>query len=218
MEELEEFETLLGYKFKNKDLLACALTHSSYSGDYETRLKNEKLEFLGDAVLNAIITFLLFKRFKDKDEGFLSNARSFLVRRETLSEIGKTLNLTKFIRSENSLSIYESKVVSNLVEALIGAIYLDGGIRKASSVIRKLFSPYFKDEKLTQKNPKNVLQEYSQKELGVLPTYRCIRKGKNGFLVRCKVGKDLMAKGRGRTKKEAEIDAARNILEMIKKS
>ncbi|MCX7857047.1 MAG: ribonuclease III [Deltaproteobacteria bacterium] len=215
MDEYSELEELIQYKFKNRELLHSALTHASYSSNFEKRNANEKLEFLGDAVLNALITFMLYEKFKDRDEGFLSNARSYLVKRETLTEIGKRLKIENYMKFEDSISPYDSKVISNMIEALIGAIYLDGGIRKTRSVVRKLFSPYFDEEKLEQKNPKNVLQEYTQKQFGLLPKYRCIKKGKNGFQATCKVGKEFLAKGTGRTKKEAETEAARNLLKVI---
>jgi len=215
MDDPTELEKILNYSFKNRNLLYDALTHASYSSDFEKRNKNEKLEFLGDAVLNAVITFLLYKKYKERDEGFLSNARSYLVKRETLTEIGKKIGLEKYMRFENNISPYDSKIISNILEALIGAIYLDGGMRKVKSVVKRLFTPYFDEEKLEQKNPKNVLQEYAQKELGVLPKYRCVRNVKGRFTVTCKVGKEFSGKGFGRTKKEAEMEAARNILKLI---
>ncbi|MCS7280926.1 MAG: ribonuclease III [Desulfobacterota bacterium] len=215
MDRISELEETIKYSFKSKELLFAALTHASYSSDLEKRIVNEKLEFLGDAVLNAVITFMLYEKFKERDEGFLSNARSYLVRRETLTEIGKDLNLERFIRCEETISPSDSKVISNIVEALIGAIYLDGGIRKVRSVIRRLFSPYFDEERLKQKNPKNLLQEYSQKQYGVLPRYRCVKRKKGGFSVTCKIGNELRAKGFGRTKKEAEMNAAQNVLKLV---
>jgi len=109
----------------------------------------------------------------------------------------------------------ESKVLSNMLEALIGAIYLDGGMRKTAQVIRKLFGPYFKEEKLTEKSPKNVLQEYSQKKWGTLPKYKFSRKTKDGFAVIVYIGKELKAKGVGKSKKEAEQQAARSLLNSL---
>ena len=109
----------------------------------------------------------------------------------------------------------ESKVLSNMVEALIGALYLDSGIRNTAKVIRKLFSSYFTEEKLTEKNPKNILQELSQKKWGVLPRYKFPRRTKDGFAVIVFIGKDHKARGTGKSKKEAEQSAARNILEYL---
>jgi dsRNA-specific ribonuclease len=109
----------------------------------------------------------------------------------------------------------DSKVLSNMLEALIGAIYLDGGFRSVSRVINHLFRPYFNEAKLQEKNPKNVLQEYSQKKLGVLPRYRLTRKTREGFSIYVYVGKDLKAKGMGKSKREAEQMAASLLLEQI---
>ncbi len=102
-----------------------------------------------------------------------------------------------------------------MLEALIGAVYLDGGFRSASLVIRRLFQPYFDEVKLQEKNPKNALQEYSQKTWGVLPKYRLTRKTKEGFSIYVYVGKELKAKGVGKNKREAEQKAASLLLEQI---
>jgi ribonuclease-3 len=109
----------------------------------------------------------------------------------------------------------ESKVLSNMVEALIGAIYLDGGIRKTTRVIKTLFKPYFKEEKLTEKSPKNMLQEYSQKKWGILPKYKFSRKTRDGFTVIAYINNEFKAKGTGKSKKEAEQHAARLLLNSL---
>jgi len=212
-------EKTIGYTFKNRELLNQAVTHSScFNEKRETRQSdNENLEYLGDAILNSVISILLYKKFRDRDEGFLSNARSSLVKRETLTEIAKNINLAKHMNYGNGDHSVpeESKVLSNMVEALIGALYLDGGIRKTTRVIRALFLPYFKEEKLTEKSPKNQLQEYSQKLWGILPRYKFTRKTKDGFTVFVYIGKDLKAKGTGKNKKEAEQQAARALLNSL---
>lgn len=213
-------EKTLEYTFKNKELLHEAVTHSSCFNEKKDirHSDNEKLEYLGDAILNSIITILLYKQYKDKDEGFLSNARSCLVKRETLTEVAKTIDLPKHLSygcGDQDLP-QESKVLSNMMEALIGAIYLDGGMRKVTRVIKELFSPFFTNEKLTEKNPKNLLQEYSQKRWGILPRYKFARKTKSGFTVLVYIGKDQKAKGTGKSKKEAEQTAARELLSQLK--
>jgi ribonuclease III len=215
-----KLEKTLEYTFKKKELLYEAVTHSScFNEKKEIRQSdNEKLEYLGDAILNSIITILLYKKYKDKDEGFLSNARSCLVKRETLTEVAKTIDLPKQMSYGNGDQNVpeESKVLSNMMESLIGAIYLDGGMRKVTKVIKKLFTPFFTDEKLTEKNPKNLLQEYSQKRWGILPRYKFTRKTKSGFTVLVYIGKDQKAKGMGKSKKEAEQNAARELLNQLK--
>jgi ribonuclease III len=209
-------EKTIDYTFKNRELLNQAVTHSScFNEKKETRQsENENLEYLGDAILNTVISVLLYKKFRDRDEGFLSNARSSLVKRETLTEIARNISLEKHMNYGNGDHTVpeESKVLSNMVEALIGALYLDGGIRKTTRVIRMLFLPYFKEEKLTEKSPKNQLQEYSQKMWGALPKYKFTRKTKDGFTVFVYIGKDFKAKGTGKNKKEAEQQAARALL------
>jgi ribonuclease III len=212
-------EETVCYIFKNRELLNQAITHSSCFNEKKEvrRSDNEKLEYLGDAVLNSIVSILLYKKFRDRDEGFLSNARSSLVKRETLTEIARSINLKKHMNygnGENNVP-EESKVLSNMLEALIGAIYLDGGMRKTAQVIKKLFKPHFKVEKLTEKSPKNVLQEYSQKKWGMLPKYKFSRKTKDGFTVIVCIGKEFKAKGTGKSKKEAEQQAARLLLNSL---
>jgi ribonuclease III len=212
-------EQIIKYRFKNRVLLDQAITHCSFLSSKEEQAKseNEKLEYLGDAILNTVISILLYKKYSGKNEGFLSNARSCLVRRDKLTEVAKTISLDRYMSYGNGKGSLpkESKVLSNMIEALIGAIYLDGGFRTASRVIRALFSPYFDEAKLREKNPKNVLQEYSQKKWGILPKYRLSRKTKEGFSIHVYVGKDLKAKGVGKSKRQAEQQAASLLLKQI---
>lgn len=215
-------EEIIGYTFKDRELFNQAVTHSSfYNEKRETSpSKNEKLEYLGDAILNTVISILLYRKYKDRHEGFLSNARSCLVRRDTLTEVAKQIDLGAHLCYGNGGKRVpeESKVLSNMLESLIGAIYLDGGLRKTTRVIRGMFKPLFNEEKLNEKNPKNLLQESVQKEWGVLPKYRFARKVRSGFTVTVSVGKDLKARGAGRSKKEAEQNAARALLEYLARS
>jgi ribonuclease III len=212
-------ERIVGYEFRDRSLLAQAITHASYVNDKKSleKSENEKLEFLGDAVLNSVVSILLFKKYTDKDEGFLSNARSCLVKRDMLTEVARTIRLDEYMSYGNGKTNLpsDSKVLSNMLEALIGAVYLDGGFRVVSRVVKSLFGPYFLEEKLKEKNPKNVLQEYSQKKWGVLPKYRLTRKGKEGFSIYVYVGKELKAKGMGKSKREAEQRAATLLLKQI---
>jgi ribonuclease III len=212
-------EEIIGYAFKDRELLNQAITHTScFNEKRESRQsKNEKLEYLGDAILNTVISILLYKKYKDKHEGFLSNARSCLVKKETLTDVAKSISLGEHMLYGNGdhLVPEESKVLSNMVEALIGAVYLDGGMRKVTALIKTLFSSYFNEEKLNEKNPKNTLQEYSQKRWGILPRYKFARKTKEGFTVVVYVGTALKAKGTGKSKKEAEQHAARLLLTEI---
>lgn len=214
-----QLEAIIHYTFKDRELYEHAITHTScFSDRREVRKsKNEKLEYLGDAILNTVISVLLYRKYKDRSEGFLSNARSCLVRRETLTEVAKAIQLDVHMSYGNGDQGVpeESKVLSNMLEALIGAIYLDGGIRKVTRIIRTLFLGYFNEEKLEEKNPKNGLQELSQKKLGILPRYRMTSSSKKGFTVYVYVGKEYKAKGVGKSKKEAEQQAARALLSVF---
>jgi len=214
-----KIEETINYIFKDRELLNQAITHSSWFNEKKEarQSQNEKLEYLGDAILNSIISILLYKKYKDRQEGFLSNARSCLVKRETLTEIAKDINLGKHMyygNGENNIPL-DSKVLSNMLEALIGAIYLDGGLKKVTRVVKNLFLQYFNEERLNEKNPKNVLQEYSQKRWGMLPKYKFTRKTKGGFTVLVYIGKEFKAKGAGKNKKEAEQQAAKELLNSL---
>jgi ribonuclease-3 len=219
---LTTLEKTIHYTFKDRELYEQAVTHSSCFNEKKEvrRSDNEKLEYLGDAILNTVISILLYRKYKDRDEGFLSNARSSLVKRETLTEIAKKINLGKHMSYGNGDAAVpeESKVLSNMVEALIGAMYLDGGMRRVTKVIKGLFLPYFNEKKLTEKNPKNTLQEYSQKKWGLLPKYKFSRKTKSGFTVFAYAGEECRARGVGKSKKEAEQQAAKQLLDILKEN
>ena len=214
-------EETIRYTFKNRTLLDHAITHTSSLKEEEDRAKsdNEKLEYLGDAILNCVISILLYRKYRDRNEGFLSNARSVLVKSDTLTEVARDLQLENHMAFGNGKSRVpkDSKVLSNMVEALIGAVYMDGGFRVATRIVRQLFKSYFDEEKLQTKNPKNELQEYAQKRWNILPRYRLTRKTKDGFTIYVYVGKTLKAKGTGKSKREAEKQAADALLKEIKR-
>jgi ribonuclease-3 len=202
--------------------LVQAITHSSFVNDKKNLEKsdNEKLEYLGDSILNSVISILLYKKFSDKNEGFLSNARSCLVKKSMLTEVSRAIKLDSHLSYGNGKTHLpkDSKVLSNMLEALIGAVYLDAGFKVASRVVKSLFWPYFDEAKLQEKNPKNVLQEYSQKKWGILPRYRLTKKSKEGFNIYVYVGKELKAKGVGKSKREAEQKAASLLMQQIEGS
>ncbi len=215
-------EQTIRYEFKDRELLAQAITHSSFVNDRKEtgKSENEKLEFLGDAILNTATSILLFRKYREKNEGFLSNARSCLVNRIMLTEVARIIKLDEHMSYGNGKGRLprDSKVLSNMLEALIGAVYLDGGFRVIFRVIKRLFRPYFDEAKLQEKNPKNALQEYSQKKWGILPRYRLTKKTKEGFSIYVYVGKEMKAKGVGKSKREAEQQAAGLLLEQIEVS
>ena len=132
--DLRQFSADIGYKFKDPGLLVTALTHSSMSST--TRSDNERLEFLGDSVINTIVAQYLFEKFPNEDEGFLTKLRSRIVSRENLNEIGLKIKLLELVRYFKGKNEYKS-LVGNVFEALVGAIYLDIGFEKTKDMFFK---------------------------------------------------------------------------------
>lgn len=227
-EHFQELETVLGVNFKNKELLKRALTHSSYriSHKHEDLEDNERLEFVGDALLNLCISLLLYERFPKDREGDLTKKRAYLVCKERLVKVAESLRLPEFLltgRREKTLELKSRlNMAGRAVEALIGAIFLDQGLDKACEVVNKLFSPYFKTLKAKPLgDAKSRLQEYLQKEKGVIPVYEVIEiKGpahKPEIEVVVKVGDEVLAQAKGTSRKEAENLAAKKALSKLKK-
>ena len=162
--------------------------------------ENEKLEFLGDAILNSVTSILLFRKYREKNEGFLSNARSCLVNRVMLTEDSPHHQARRaYVLREREGTI--CRVIQRSSRTCwrpsSGPSISTAGSGSASRVIRRLFRPYFDEAKLQEKNPKNVLQEYSQKKWGILPKYRITRKDK-GRLQHLRLhGQRDEGKGRG---------------------
>ncbi len=222
MDRLKILENKIGYNFKNKKLLVTALTHKSYkTKDGQYPQNNERLEFLGDAVLSLAISKLLFKKFKTSDEGILSKYRSLLVSRKHLFKIAKKLSITRFINmgeSEKKLKSDQKKNISaNAVESLIAAIYLDGGMKNTEHFIEKYFSQYISKRSLSRLNQdyKSKLQEYSQKLFKTLPSYTTLP-CTNGFESKVHIkGIKKRGKGKGLNKRMSEQMAAKNLLSKI---
>jgi ribonuclease III len=229
----KEFQAIIGYTFKNSSLLSLALTHSSYknektvqhtSGVRKTDEDNERFEFLGDTVLSFVISRRLFVLFKQVNEGELSKYRSVLVSREILFLIAKKIKMNRFIKlgqNEAKGTVKEKvKLLANAVEAIIAAIYFDGGLKNAEKFILDLWGPYLEKKKLARldKNYKSALQELSQKTFKMLPFYHTIAEN-NQFKATVSMGKDLHHKavGYGRNKRDAEQEAAKNLLKLLKK-
>ncbi len=219
-----ELENLLGINFKNKDLLKKALTHSSYRiAHKEEKLEdNERLEFMGDAVLNLCISFLLYQKFPLDREGDLTKKRAYLVCKERLIKIAEKLALRNYIlmgRRERSLDLKSQlNIAGRALEALLGALFLDQGLEKTCSVVEKLFSSYLRRLKSTHSivDYKTKLQEYLQKEKGIIPFYEVIKitgpSHKPKIKVAIKLGEQIIAQAIGKSKKEAENLAAKRAL------
>ena len=166
---LEKFCLNLGYTFVRSELLLEALTHRSHSA-----LHNERLEFLGDAVLNCAIAGLIYKSFSDLSEGYLSRMRASLVNQQALSEMALNLQLDQLIRlGEGELKsggCHRPSILADAFEAVLGAIYLDSDFTQAESVITKLYDPWIQkvDLDAQSKDPKSQLQEFLQSQPNVL--------------------------------------------------
>ncbi len=225
MKNFAKFEKKIDINFKNKKLLERAFIHRSYLNEnLSLRLEhNERLEFLGDAVLELIVTVYLYKKYQRKPEGEMTSLRAALVNTDTLSETASELGMNDFL----FLSKGEAKdtgkarhcIMANTLEALIGAIYLDKGYGTAYSFVEKILFPKLKEiiEKKLWIDAKSMFQERAQEIEGITPVYKIIKESgpdhAKKFLVGVYLGKELVAKGNGRSKQDAEQSAARNALE-----
>tara|TARA_B110000003_G_scaffold271477_1_gene305723 strand:+ start:8309 stop:8998 length:690 start_codon:yes stop_codon:yes gene_type:complete len=219
---IEQLEKILNYHFIDNSLLELALTHRSFQGK-----NNERLEFLGDSILNFIIAELLFKKFSLLPEGDLSRLRSQLVKAATLSEIGILLNLGDYlILGEGELKSSgwrRPSILADSVEAIIGAIFIDGGISATSDLIKGWFKERIDsiDPNDIQKDSKSILQELLQARKIGLPEYNVVAiEGEahcQNFKVSCSILKlGLSIEGEGTSRKIAEQNAAEDVLKKLK--
>ena len=211
---------IIDYEFKNKALLDLAFTHSSFS-----KINNERLEFLGDSVLNLVITKYLFENYPELDEGKMSRVRSNLVNQETLSSLSKNLELQKNIKlstgEEKNKWKRKKSILSNTFEALIGAIYLDSNLDVVLDYIKKVYGELLTNVNLIKntKDPKSVLQEYCQGKFLPLPNYNTteVKDRINAFETVCSInGIKNYGYGKGTTKKNSHQSAAEMMLEQLK--
>ena len=214
-ENFINLEKKINYSFKNKIYLSTALTHSSKSKN-----NNERLEYLGDAVINLAISDYLIKNFTDLDEGSLSILRSNLVSRATLSKVASQLGLESYLKIGKSLLNQENKKISiygNAFEAIIGGIYLDKDFSQAASVVINLLEKEIESLKKNKtKDKKTLLQEELQQRKVDLPIYKLNDENEDSFNVICEVRElDLLSEGQGKNKKEAEQNAAANLLKKL---
>jgi len=221
---IEQIEKILNYQFKDNSLLELALTHRSFQGK-----NNERLEFLGDSILNFIITELLFKKFNLLPEGDLSRLRSQLVKSETLSEIGIILKLGDYlILGEGELKSSgwrRPSILADSVEAIIGAVFIDGGVSAASDLVLDWFKSRIDliNPDNIEKDSKSVLQEFLQAKKISLPDYNIVSiEGEahcQHFRVSCSIPKlGLSIEGEGSSRKIAEQAAAEEILKKLNKN
>lgn len=221
MKDLVTLQDSLGYAFRDADLLRTALTHRSHSSTH-----NERLEFLGDSVLNCVVASLLYERYADVDEGSLSRLRSNLVKQQTLHDIAQKLVVSRFLRlGEGELKsggFRRPSILADTVEALLGAVFLDGGFDAARLVIRALYIPILDsvDPETLGKDPKTLLQENLQGRKIALPQYSVVAtRGaahSQEFEVECLIPKlDIRVLGNGSSRRAAEQSAARLALDEV---
>ena len=219
--QLEKFEKIIGYEFRNKRLLERALTHSSYCNEIK-RLKNqsnERLEFLGDAVLEVTVSDYLFEKYPDKTEGELTKLRASIVCEPTLALCTREIDLGKYLylgKGENLTGGRGRKsILSDALEAVIGAIYLDGGFEPAKAFIHRFILTDIEHKKLFY-DSKTILQELLQKDSGFEPEYEIT--GESGpdhdkhFTAVVKCDGTVIGDGEGHTKKAAQQAAAYNAI------
>ncbi|HIQ73983.1 MAG TPA: ribonuclease III [Candidatus Cottocaccamicrobium excrementipullorum] len=225
--ELSGLETVIGYQFQNKGLLRHAMTHSSYANEHrwEKTRCNERLEFLGDAVLELVSSDFLFHKYKDLPEGDLTKTRASLVCEPALAFCAEEIQLGEYLLlgkgEEATGGRYRHSVVSDGLEALIGAIYLDGGFASAKEFIYRFILNDIEHKQLFY-DSKTILQEIVQSRFSEPLTYELLKEEgpdhNKSFQVCAKIGEREIGQGKGRTKKAAEQMAAYHGILTIKDS
>ena len=227
-QDLKKIEKLLNYEFSNKDLLRKSFSHPSLYKKQNYKKINtiseyERLEFLGDRVLGLAVSYLIYSKFPNYSEGKMSTKFSYLVQKNFLSNISNELKLYDFIQTskdQNNNLKNNKSILADTLEAVIGAIFIDGGYNKSFKFIKKIWGKYIIDENLHMIDPKTTLQELSQQKSKKLPIYKIINKSgpaHNPFFkvsVSCLKIKNII--GKGKSIREAEKDAAENFLKKYK--
>ncbi len=225
-ENIAALEKKLMYHFKRKSLLRMSLTHRSYAHEssQDNMENNERLEFLGDSVLDLVISHLLMERYPNNSEGFLSKCLASLINEKTLAKMARSMQLgeTLILGKGELLTGGRNKdsILADAFEAIIGAIYLDGGLKPAFKVIKKQFLPLI-DGNIQFIDYKTQLQEIAQQAHRVIPNYKLLNQsGKDHervFEISVIINGKVMGRGKGKNKKEAEQRAAKLALDKIAK-
>ncbi len=221
---LDALQRRIGHRFTNTPLLQRALTHRSFGADH-----NERLEFLGDAVLSLAVSSLLFERFSGSDEGDLTRVRAHLVREDSLHKAAVALGLPELMRlSEGEArggGAQRPSILADALEAIIGAVFLDGGFQTAHAVVQRIFGDVIQATEADNwsKDAKTELQEWLQARRLAVPAYRIsATKGQahaQTFEVECAVAAlNLLERGEGKSRRAAEQEAARRMLAALKAS
>ncbi len=220
---IETLEKKLGYKFQDKKLIIEALTHKSYKQPYD----NERLEFLGDAVLDLVVGEYLFRKFRTSDEGKLSKIRASLVNETGFDKLARSLNLGDYIllsnAEDNNGGREKSSLLSNAFEAIMGAIYLEAGLKKVEEIAIKLIEENHKEISLDSlfRDFKTTLQELTQARFGITPEYKVLASRgpdhQKEFEVGVYIEDKEYARAVGKSKKIAQQEAAKIAVEMLKR-
>jgi ribonuclease-3 len=229
MENLSHLTTKLELQFKNLELLQQALVHRSYLNEHPNFPlgHNERLEFLGDAVLEIVVTEYLYNRFPNESEGVMTDWRASLVNAKTLAEVASDINLDNYLylskgEAKDKNSKARQYILANAIESLIGAIYLDQGLEPAQKFINNYIISKFDHilENALYQDPKSKFQEKSQEIYNITPHYEVIKESgpdhDKTFEVGAYIKDRLIATGHGSSKHEAQVDAATNSLKQDK--
>ena len=218
LDKITDLEKIIKYTFKNNSLLLKSLKHKSFDNDNN----NEKLEFLGDRVLGLIISQKLLEKFPNEKEGTIDKKFANLVNKKTCLLIAKKLNLKKFIfvgASHRNLERSADKIISDCLEAIVGAIYLDGGLKQAQKFILNFWESYLDKSVITLVDSKTQLQEYSLKKFKELPKYIFHKKigpqHKPLFKTEVHIPNSKKISGSGSSKKNAQQNAAAKLLKIL---
>ena len=218
VDKIKDLEKTIKYSFKNTVLLERALTHKSF----DNANNNEKLEFLGDRVLGLVISQKLLEKFPHEKEGIIDKKFANLVNKKTCSLIARKLNLKKFLflgSSHKNLERSAEKIISDCLEAIVGSIYLDGGLKSAQKFILKFWEIYLDKSIITLVDSKTQLQEYSLKKFKELPKYIFHKKTgpqhKPLFKTEVNIPNSKKISGTGSSKKKAQQNAASKLLRIL---
>lgn len=224
-QNLKELQQVLKYNYQDETLLSTALTHRSCLNTPGITESYERLEFLGDAILEMLITNYLFRKYPDKAEGYLTAARSAIVRTESLSEISVKYGFYKYIRmskgEESTGGRKNPSTLEDVIESLIGSLYIDGGLEVARSFFETFILPDAREIIIEDrlKDPKSLLQEKIQAQGGVSPLYETISETgpdhEKTFEIAAIIEGNHIATGSGKNKQEAEQKAAQKALDTL---
>lgn len=220
MPDLKKFQDLIGYHFDDEHWLERALTHSSTNEEYSY----QRLEFLGDRVLGLVIAHALFEAFRDEKEGGLAKRHTALVQGRMCAKIGNLYNFNEFIilsqSEEEAGGRTNDNIISDIVESVLGAIYIDGGYEEAQKVILKLWGDNISTLHEAPQDPKTELQEWVQAQGHALPLYEVVNKSGPDhapvFTVRLTIEKFDSIDADGASRRAAEKTAAKTLLKMVK--